>query len=161
MREYQLRNQVLDIQTVKSLSSSTLDQVNRDLLQARRTYAELAKRYGPKHPALIEAKRNLDTAEARYGSVSKTELNTHEDRFELTKLERSVNSNRELYELFLSRFNEVELGIDSVSSKHQPASTGPWCLPQPFSPEVGKRVMTGTVMGPAAGADFPVRQGVP
>jgi capsular exopolysaccharide synthesis family protein len=146
LKEYQLRNQVLDLQTVKSLSTSTLDQVNNDLLEARRNYAELSKRYGPKHPALIEAKRNLDLAQARYGSASRSELDTNEDRFELTKLERSVNSNRELYELFLSRFNEVELGIDSISSNTSLLNRA--TMPgQPFSPDIGNRSVTGALLG--------------
>ena len=144
LKEYQLRNQVLDLQTVKNLSASALDQVNSDLLEARRNFAELSKRYGPKHPSIIEAKRKLDVAQARYGSVSRTELNTNEDRFELTKLERSVNSNRELYELFLSRFNEVELGIDSVSSNTSLINRA--SVPsRPFSPDVRKRSSTGAL----------------
>lgn len=146
LKEYQLRNQVLDLQTSKTLSTNTLDQVNNDLLEARRSYAELSKRYGPKHPAIIEAKRKLDVAQARYGSASRSELNTNEDRFELTKLERSVNSNRELYELFLSRFNEVELGIDSASSNTSLINRAE--VPsRPFSPDVRKRSMTGAVLG--------------
>ncbi|MBX2823211.1 MAG: polysaccharide biosynthesis tyrosine autokinase [Gammaproteobacteria bacterium] len=146
LKEYQLRNEVLDLQTVKSLSASALDQVNSDVLEARRSFAELSKRYGPKHPAIIEAKRKLDVAQSRYGSVSRTELNTNEDRFELTKLERSVNSNRELYELFLSRFNEVELGIDSVSSNTSLINRA--SVPSsPFSPDIRKRSSTGALLG--------------
>lgn len=146
LREFQLRNQVFDLQTVKTLSSQTLDQVNSDLLEARRNFAELTKRYGPKHPAIIESKRKLATAESRYGRVSASELNTNEDRFELTKLERSVNSNRELYELFLSRFNEVELGIDSVSSNTSLLDRA--AVPsKPFSPDIGNRTITGSMLG--------------
>ncbi len=146
LKEYQFKNQVLDLQTVKALSSNRLGQVDSDLLSARRTYAELSKRYGPKHPAIIEAKRKLSSAQSRVGSASKVELNTNEDRFELTKLERSVNSNRDLYELFLSRFNEVELGIDSVSSNTSLVDRA--TLPAaPFSPDVKKTVMTGAAFG--------------
>lgn len=146
LREFQLSNQVLDLQTVKTLSSQTLDQVNSDLLEARRNFAELSKRYGPKHPAIIESKRKLATAQSRYGRVSASELDTNEDRFELTKLERSVNSNRELYELFLSRFNEVELGIDSVSSNTSLLDRA--AVPsEPFSPDIGNRTITGSVLG--------------
>lgn len=146
LREFQLRNQVLDLQTVKTLSSQTLDQVNSDLLEARRNFAELSKRYGPKHPAIIESKRKLATAQSRYGRVSASELNTNEDRFELTKLERSVNSNRELYELFLSRFNEVELGIDSVSSNTSLLDRA--VVPsEPFSPDIANQAITGSVLG--------------
>ncbi|MGI9319002.1 MAG: polysaccharide biosynthesis tyrosine autokinase [bacterium] len=146
LKEFQLNNKVFDLQTVKTLSSQTLDQVNSDLLEARRNFAELSKRYGPKHPAIIEAKGKLTTTENRYGRASASELDTNEDRFELTKLERSVNSNRELYELFLSRFNEVELGIDSVSSNTSLLDRA--TVPSlPFSPEVGNRVATGAVMG--------------
>ena len=146
LKEYQLENQVLDLQTAKSLSSSTLGQVNSDLLEARRNYSELSKKYGPKHPILIEAQRVLANAQSRYGRASSSELSTKENRFELTKLERSVNSNRELYELFLSRFNEVELGIDSVSSNTSLLDRAE--MPgRPFFPDAGNRAVTGAIIG--------------
>ena len=146
LKEYQLENQLLDLQTVKALSSNTLGQVNSDLLEARRNFAELSKKYGPKHPSLIEAKRILSIAQSRYGRASNTELSTKENRFELNKLERSVNSNRELYELFLSRFNEVELGIDSVSSNTSLLEKAN--VPRaPFKPDVEGRMVTGSILG--------------
>ena len=91
-------------------------------------------------------KKKLAAARSQYGNVSKKDLGSNENKFELTKLERAVNSNRELYELFLSRFNEVELGIDSVSSNTQILERAATPL-EPFSPNVQKEVSRGGVIG--------------
>ena len=118
LREYQFSEQLLDLSTSKTLSQSRLGSTDSTLLAAEQNYAQLAKKYGPKHPKLLDAKKKLDDARSFYGRESQSDLDSKEGRFELSKLERAVSSNRELYELFLGRFNEVELGIDTVSSKH-------------------------------------------
>ena len=146
LKSFQFEQQLPDLQTVKNLSSSTLDQANSAIIEAEQKVIELSKRYGPKHPALVEAKRNLSSARAQFGQKSKTDLNTNDNRFELTKLERAVNANRELYELFLSRFNEVELGIDSVFSNTKVLERSR--VPGgPFSPNVRRLVSTGASIG--------------
>lgn len=146
LRQFQVNEQLFDLTTVKSLSSDSLGTVNSALLSARQNYAELSKKYGPKHPALIEAKKKLASAQNQYGSVTRQDLNANENRFELTKLERAVNSNRELYELFLSRFNEVELGIDSVSSNTKVLERA-GVPSSPFSPDVKNETSKGAVYG--------------
>jgi uncharacterized protein involved in exopolysaccharide biosynthesis len=114
--EFQLKEQLLDLSTAKSLSSVKLDTVNSALLEAEQRYEDLSKRYGPKHPQLVEAKKQLLSARSQFGRESKKDLGTYESRSELAKLERAVKSNRELYDLFVFRFNEVDIGLDSVSS---------------------------------------------
>ena len=146
LKEFQLSEQLFDLSTVKSLSSDTLGTVNSALLVAEQNYAELSKKYGPKHPSLIEAKKKLAAAQKQYGRASQKDLSANENRFELIKLERAVNSNRELYELFLSRFNEVELGIDSVSSNTKILERA-FVPYEPFTPNIKNSTVTGAIAG--------------
>lgn len=153
LKEFQFQEQLPDLSTVKSIATNTLGQVNSALLNAQQNYSELSKRYGPKHPELIEAKKKLANAQSQFGRVSRTDLSANENRFELTKLERAVNSNRELYELFILRFNEVELGIDAVSSNTQILERA--SIPAiPFTPNVKKATSTGSIVGLLIGILF-------
>jgi capsular exopolysaccharide synthesis family protein len=146
LKAFQFREQLLDLSTEKSLSGTTLDRANTALIAAEQRYAQLSKKYGPKHPTLIDARRNLENARSQLGSVSKTDLDANEERFELNKLERAVNSDRALYELFLSRFNEVELGIDAVSSNTKILERA--SVPSvPFTPNIRKSASSGAVIG--------------
>jgi uncharacterized protein involved in exopolysaccharide biosynthesis len=135
--EFQLKEQLLDLSTAKSLSSVKLDTVNSALLEAEQRYEDLSKRYGPKHPQLVEAKKQLLSARSQFGRESKKDLGTYESRSELAKLERAVKSNRELYDLFVFRFNEVDIGLDSVSSNTKVLERAP--IPgSPFTPNIKK-----------------------
>ncbi len=146
LKEFQLKEQLFDLSTVESLSYKAIGTVDSALLEAEQSYATLSKRYGPKHPKLIEAKKKLLLAQQQYGSVSRKDLSSKDDRFELNKLERAINSNRVLYELFLSRFNEVELGIDSVSSNTKILERAS-IPPKPFSPNINKSTSKGAFIG--------------
>jgi len=146
LREFQYQEQLFDLSTEKNISSGNLGSANTALFEAEQNVADLSKKYGPKHPELIEAKKKLSIARNRYGKVFKEDLGSSESLFELSKLERAVTSNRELYELFLSRFNEVELGIDSVSSNSRVIERA--AVPvSPFTPNIKKSATTGAMIG--------------
>ncbi len=146
LKDFQKNEQLFDLDMVESLSDSEITSANQALRNAQQNYTELSKKYGSKHPQLIEAKKKLALAQSQYGSVSTKDLGSSDDRFELTKRERAINSNRELYELFLSRFNEVELGIDSVSSNTKILERA--AVPDTsFSPNVKNETVRGAVVG--------------
>lgn len=113
-------------------------------LEAERKVAELAERYGPDHPRMLQAqaerasarttlqsqvnlvvatitrefeqaraqeqalRRNLDASEE-----SVRRVNRHE--FDLGVLQREVESNRQLYDMFLSRGKETDIASDLQS----------------------------------------------
>ncbi len=131
---------VLQDQHVGDLKSTEAD--------ARRKVSTLEKRYGPKHPKLIAARADLAEAEARvkrrmrevlsgvekqYRVVSaemsslksalgetKGELQQiNRKGYELGVLEREVETNRQLYELFLGRLKETSetRGMQSANAR--------------------------------------------
>ncbi|MCP3667420.1 MAG: polysaccharide biosynthesis tyrosine autokinase [Gammaproteobacteria bacterium] len=115
---------------------------------AKRTVSTLTKRYGPKHPQMIQARadhaeaqagvakriraviagveKNYQVARARQQSIqnsiasAKGEMQQiNRKGYQLEVLEREVTSNRELYDLFLTRFKETKQasGLEKVNAR--------------------------------------------
>ncbi len=106
---------------------------------------ELAERYGAKHPKMVAARRDLETVRAKLKTeiantvisvrkqldIARAKVDQYEvelanlkdsaqhiDRkgFKLGSLRRDVEANRQLYEMFLTRFKETDLGADLEST---------------------------------------------
>ncbi len=103
---------------------------------AERKVAELSKRYGPMHPKMIAARSDLNTADEELANevrkvvsginreyeiarrneqqlqatweASKTEVQDfNRKEFQLQELQREVDTNRELYDIFFTRMKSV------------------------------------------------------
>lgn len=123
---------------------------------AEREVQELSKRYGERHPKMIAAREDLRTVRARLaaelssavagltrerdiarnrvaqierelGGVKENVQAVNRKEFELAALEREVDANRELYELFMTRFKETDVGADleSTNARVIDAALGP------------------------------------
>lgn len=127
---------------IQAVASNALVQKTRtEYLNAREKLAAVARRYGPKHPNRINAETihreseasyvtqvnaaanniqsNYDLANQRVRDLSKftnenrTELQQLDRKtYELRVLEREVDANRKLYDLFLSKLKETDLSDD-------------------------------------------------
>ena len=118
------------------LSHPTVQTMKQEVSGAERKINELSKRYGPKHPKMIQAQSELRASQrslsrqiqnvlsgvekeyevARANQVSlEREMSASKDevqdinkkRYELSVLQREVEANRNLYDLFLTRFKET------------------------------------------------------
>ncbi|MDH3690444.1 MAG: polysaccharide biosynthesis tyrosine autokinase [Gammaproteobacteria bacterium] len=116
LQQFQSREGMVDLDSRKALTGSKLETLNQESVRAQTKYAELAKRYGPKHPKIVAAKAELDAARSRLQTESTTVVDTREKEFTLAKLERQVVTNRQLYDLFLTRLNETDLSTDDKLS---------------------------------------------
>ncbi len=123
-----------------------LQDAKRIKSESERKVAELQKRYGPKHPKMIAANDELDTAtraverqilnvieavkkeyevaKAKESHLSGAMSRTKRDMTDINRktsqliaLERDVEANRDIYETFLSRYKET-----SAVSDIQPAN---------------------------------------
>lgn len=133
-----LGRQALDLETVPGLLEYAQVQRAAEVLTgAERKVSELAARYGPLHPTMIEARTELDTAresfdqqlrlvigivEKRYRSAQAAERAAEAEfervkdelreidrqEFTLTALEREVETNRQLFEKFQTQFKETD-----------------------------------------------------
>ena len=127
------------------LKDPTVQAAKGQLITAQLKVSELSKRYGPKHPKMIAAidelastKKNLDAAiknvissirkeyaiarsnvrELERQMLSSREqvkdINSKEST--LHKLQRDVDTNRQLYDMFLTRYKETNIAGDLKSA---------------------------------------------
>ena len=118
------------------LQHQLIRDIKREQSAAERKVAELGKRYGPKHPKMISAQSELTTANEELASevrkvvsgisreydialrneqqlqatweASKTEVQDfNRKEFQLLELQRDVQTNRELHDIFFTRIKNV------------------------------------------------------
>ena len=116
-----------------------------DEVRAEREVSELGERYGAQHPKMVAARSDLNTvraklraeinntvagikkeydiADARAGqlerefdSLKARAQDVNRKEFTLRSLKRDVETNRQLYDTFLTRFKETDLGADVEST---------------------------------------------
>lgn len=131
--------------------------------EANRKVSELSKRYGPKHPKMIAAVNELDTANTHVSTQVMNVVASVENQYQLamakerelnrsleqTKgtmsdlnrqennlraLERDVQSNRQLYDMFLTRYKETNVvgDLQTASARVVDKATLPT---EPFKPK--------------------------
>lgn len=148
---------------------------NAAWLAAQEAMRQLQERYGDKHPQMAAAKARADQAQSAYfeqlrvaaqGVRTEYELAKDNERslagivardkdqlrgldqknYEIGVLERDVQSNRELYNLFLTRFKETDNtgNYENVSAR----IIDPAVTPQrPYRPQKKKIVLFATLAG--------------
>lgn len=118
------------------LSDGLAQRLKENEAEASQELSQLAKRYGPKHPRLIAAQSKFDEAQEvfrrqvvkvvsgfekifRQAQADQRELERvlqrsksdiqgiNRKRYELSQLEREVQTNRQLYDMFFTRFKET------------------------------------------------------
>jgi capsular exopolysaccharide synthesis family protein len=127
------------------LRSPIVQQMKLAEAEAERRLSDAAKRYGPEHPRMIQAKADLDSAkentrkqidiviaglqkesEAAHANEnavvsalaqSKTDIQgINRKEFQLGILEREVAQNRNLYDMFVNRLKETNASADMQST---------------------------------------------
>ena len=161
------------------LENSSIQQFRQIQARAEQKVAELAKRYGPKHPTMIAAQSELTEAtenlEAQQSVVSEGigaaylatqaevralegDLEIAEQQYQevsrkgtrLAELQREVDTNRQLYELFYNRMRETaQTGdLESVNARIVQAAVVPTA---PIKPDKKAAVMMALAFSLAAG----------
>ncbi len=106
-REGTFNTKNLEISTEKSLS-----ELKEALTAAQLHYKQLLQRYGPKHPKLLDAKAQVEIAQSELDNGSTQAVKKRGTEFELVRLEGNVDSARNLYSMFLQRFQEANMSTD-------------------------------------------------
>jgi polysaccharide biosynthesis transport protein len=157
------------------LNSKTIQDMVREDAQLRRKVQELSERYGEKHPKMMAARSDADSAndnlqrevnkiassiEKQYRSATvqvsniKSLINTQKQsigslqgaNFTLQSLEREVENNRRIYESFLSRLLEADVSGQNDASNVQIIDTA--TVPKaPYKPNKTLFVALAGVMG--------------
>ena len=141
---------------------------------AERRLSDAARRYGPEHPKMIQAKADLEAARAntrrqeevvvqglakeyeaaraneaavqRALAESKADIQSiNRKEFQLGILERDVQQNRNLYEMFVNRLKETSIGSDVQSTIARVVD--PATVPsEPYSPQKAQVVGIATAV---------------
>lgn len=150
-------------------------------VDAQRRVTELASRYGPEHPRMMQAESELQQArentrrqvesvaaslvseyELARASEQALERSLGEARgsvqainrkeFELAALERAVATNRQIYELFLTRFRETRAAADMQANAVARITDEARPAQQPVKPKKQQMISIAFVLGIGLGA---------
>lgn len=167
---------VEDLMTLPAvLDHPLVKDLKREQSAAERTTAELAKRYGPKHPKMIAAQSELDSANRNLAAevrkvvsgiereyqvalqnerelestldARKSELQEfNRKEFQLQELQREVETNRELYDVFFSRIKSVSQtgGFEKPHARVIDPAVTPGA---PFKPNVKRSAILALILG--------------
>ena len=138
---------MLDSTRSSQITTAELQALNQEYIAARTNFDELGKRYGARHPKIAEARAELNAAKSRLDRRSRLVSSTREKEIELSRLERDVAVNQELYEAFLAKFKEADLS--SSGSKVASARIIDRALPpgSPIYPQKQKIILLWTFAG--------------
>lgn len=146
LQEFQEKEGMVNLESIERITENKLKALNEEVLKKQQEHAELSKRYGPKHPKMINASEELNNAKIALEEASKTVVTKRSKQFELGKLERELSSNRQLYEAFLEKFKESDLSsqynisnAQVVDEAKSPAS--------PYKPDRNKIMIQWGVIG--------------
>jgi len=145
------------------------------VVEAERNLREFAQRYGPRHPRMIEAQSGLETARAalarqlesvaasierdyqaamarenqvsgELGSAKGEVQDVNRKQYELQRLQREVEANRQLYDQFQQRFKETSAagGVQNANARMIEAAVVP---STPVAPNKQRIVLTGLLLG--------------
>jgi polysaccharide biosynthesis transport protein len=165
--------------SAEALGSTVIQTLRNQEINATQKVAELGEKYGPKHPSMVEATTELREYQARmqreirkvYASVKaeydsamvrervlrkaleqqKTDVmaaGQHEVQFGI--LERDVQSNRQLYEMFLKRMKETDIAAGIRMSNIYVADPAIVSL-VPVKPNKTQMVLMAVLLGLFAG----------
>jgi len=150
LQEYQRREGLIDTDRIKQMESGRLSKLNDELVAAQTNYNELSKRYGARHPKMVQATSELETIRARLKDEQKTIVGAKQLASELARLEREVAANRELYDVFLNRFRETDVagGEKNANVRVLDAAEAPAAPYRPNKPKiVGTWFTIGLMLG--------------
>ena len=147
LQTFLIEEDMLDSTRSSQITTAQLQALNQEYLSARADYDELAKRYGSRHPKLTEAGAELTATKSRLDQRSRLVSSSREKEVELSRLERDVEVNQELYEAFLAKFKEADLS--SSGSKVASARIVDRALPpgSPIYPQKQRIILLWTFAG--------------
>ena len=151
--EFQKEMQLEDASLYEDENNANIIDLNRQYNTAKINYDDLLARYGSKHPLVRKARIELNSLKAARDSNSNKRIDNKDVVFELVKLEKEVETNRELYVNYLTRFKGFNItGNENINTvkvldKAEPAGA-------PFSPNLRRGIILWCLFGTLFGVVF-------
>lgn len=136
---------------VSSLSAEQLTAINQRVVAGQFKLAEISRRYGAKHPSLIQAEMELNEAQRSLIEAKEISIELSRKEFRFKELEREVQTNRNLYDTFFTRIKQANdsLELDTANAR----VIDPAVVPSlPFKPRKSLLVVLALVMSLVFGA---------
>jgi capsular exopolysaccharide synthesis family protein len=161
------------------LSYPLVSELKAALVEAERAQRELSQRYGPRHPRMVEAQSALDTSRAalarqleaaasaverdfeaaqlrenqvagELGAAKGEVRDVNRKQYELQRLEREVQANRDVYAQFQQQFKQTAAagGVQNANARLIEAAAVP---DLPVAPNQRRIVLVGLLLGLALG----------
>jgi len=113
LQSYMDANNLVDVKGgVNTLTANELHELMLQMVDVKTKYAELIKRYGYMHPKIIAARAELRTAEKNLARGKARIQSIGRKGARLSELQREVQSNKKLYDTFLSRLKEASQAVE-------------------------------------------------
>ena len=106
---------------VLGLTAGQLADLNQRVVEAQFKVAEISKRYGVKHPALVQAQLELDEAKKSFEEAKVASIELSRKEFKFQELQRAVETNRNLYDTFFARIKQANDEVYLVRLRGQQA----------------------------------------
>lgn len=119
LQEYRERNNLIDTGTsggVFAISSNQIQELSQRLVTAQFNETQISRRYGPKHPAALQAQIDRQEAEKALNSAKEVAMDVTKKQFRLQELMREVDTNRALYDAFFTRIKEANESLQLETS---------------------------------------------
>jgi capsular exopolysaccharide synthesis family protein len=157
------------------LSDERVGSASQAFQAAQEAFRQLSERYGEKHPSMPVARARFESArsayydalrvaaqgiKAQYEIAADTERalsnvvagsrqqirRLDEKQYDLNVLERDVTSNRELYNMFLTRFKETD-SVNSFQTMTARVVDSALVPREPFEPNLSRLMLVGMAVG--------------
>ncbi|WP_161595223.1 GumC family protein [Mariprofundus erugo] len=112
LQQYMDSQSLVDVKGVATLAGEGLKSASERVTAAQAAFAQIQKQYGPKHPKYIQARSELTAAENALSSGRSEVRTIGRKEVRLRELQRQVDSDRQLYDLFLKRMKESSQAVD-------------------------------------------------
>jgi capsular exopolysaccharide synthesis family protein len=153
LQDYRESNNLVggDKSSVSSLSSEQLTAINQRVVEGQFKIAEISRRYGPKHPALVQAEMELNEAQKSLVQAKEISIELSRKEFRFKELEREVQTNRNLYDTFFTRIKQANdsLELDTANARIIDPAVAPSL---PFKPRKSLLVTLALVLSVILGA---------
>ncbi len=110
--DFQKQVQLTSAMSIENQNNANLSDLSRQYNQAKLNYDELLARYGSKHPEVRKAFIELNSLKRTLDNTAGENLDSQDSVFELAKLEKEVETNRDLYLNYLARFKGFNISGD-------------------------------------------------
>ena len=144
--DYQRQVQLVNAESFENQNNAHLIDLNRQYNQARINYNELLARYGSKHPEVHKAYIELNSLKGSMDRAAGENIDSQDLVFELAKLEKEVETNRDLYLNYLARFKGFNISRDQSVNTVKVLDKAE--IPRaPFSPNLQRGILLWCLFG--------------